>query len=117
VVNPLQLPAALQMAAIFQAVLMLVWAAGRYWGERGVVGTAVALGLTDVDALTISMARSVASDGSFQTAAIAIGVGVLSNTVLKLGVALVFGSGAFRRLTGFTLLAMAAAAVLSLIAW
>lgn len=117
VVNPLQLPAALQMAAIFQAVLMLVWAVGRYWGERGVVGTAVALGLTDVDALTISMARSVASDGSFQTAAIAIGVGVLSNTVLKLGVALVFGSGAFRRLTGFTLLAMAAAAVLSLIAW
>jgi uncharacterized membrane protein (DUF4010 family) len=114
VANPLQLPVALQMAAIFQGVLMLVWVAGRYWGDRGIVGTATVLGLTDVDALTISMARQVAPTTSFETAAVAIAVGVLSNTVLKLTVALFFGSPGFRRTAGATLFGMVAAAGVSL---
>lgn len=113
--NPLQLPVALQMAVIFQAVLMLVWIAGRYWGDRGIVGTATVLGLTDVDALTISMARRVAPDTSFETAALAIAVGVLSNTLLKLTVVLFFGSPAFRRIAGGTLLGMVVAAGASLL--
>jgi uncharacterized membrane protein (DUF4010 family) len=110
VANPLQLRVALQMAALFQGVLMLVWAAGRYWGEGGILGTATVLGLTDVDALTISMARQVAPTTSFETAALAIAVGVLSNTVLKLMVALFFGSPGFRRVAGATLFGMAVAA-------
>ena len=114
VTNPLQLPVALQMAAIFQAVLMLVWVAGRYWGDHGIVGTATVLGLTDVDALTISMARQVAPTASFETAAVAIAVGVLSNTVLKLVVALFFGSPGFRRTAGATLFGMVVAAGASL---
>jgi uncharacterized membrane protein (DUF4010 family) len=61
---------------------------------------ATVLGLTDVDALTISMARRVASDISLETAALAIAIGVLSNTVLKLTVALFFGSAGFRRVAG-----------------
>jgi uncharacterized membrane protein (DUF4010 family) len=112
--NPLQLPVALQMAAIFQAVLMVVWFAGRYWGDRGILGTATVLGLTDVDALTISMARQVAPTMSFETAALAIAIGVLSNTVLKLTVALFFGSPGFRRTAGATLFGMVAAAGVSL---
>jgi uncharacterized membrane protein (DUF4010 family) len=113
--NPLQLPVALQMAAIFQAVLMLVWVAGRYWGDRGIVSTAAVLGLTDVDALTISMARRVASSVSLETAAVAIAIGVLSNTALKLSVALFFGSPGFRRVAGGTLLGMIVAAGASLL--
>jgi uncharacterized membrane protein (DUF4010 family) len=114
VANPLQLAAALQMAAIFQAVLMLVWFAGRYWGARGVYGTATVLGLTDVDALTVSMATTVATERSLAIAAAAIGVGVLSNTILKLVMALLLGNLAFRWVVGGTLLVMAAAAVVSL---
>ena len=72
VTNPLQLSAALQMAAIFQVVLMLVWFASHYGGNRGIISMASVLGLTDVDALTISMARRVASDISLETAALAI---------------------------------------------
>jgi uncharacterized membrane protein (DUF4010 family) len=112
--NPLQLSAALQMAAIFQGVLMLVWVAGRYGGDRGIVSVATVLGLTDVDALTISMARRVASDISLETAAFAIAIGVLSNTVLKLMVALFLGSPGFRRVAGATLFGMVVAAGASL---
>ena len=115
--NPLQLPVALQMAVIFQGVLMLVWVAGRYWGNSGILGTATVLGLTDVDALTISMSRHVAQTVSFETAALAIAIGVLSNTVLKLTVALFFGSAGFRRIAGGTLLGMVAAAGASLVFW
>jgi uncharacterized membrane protein (DUF4010 family) len=115
VANPLQLTVALQMAAIFQGVLMLVWVAGRYWGDRGIIGTATVLGLTDVDALTISMARQVAPATSFEIAAVAIAVGVLSNTVLKLTVALFFGSAGFRRTAGATLFGMVVATGASLL--
>jgi uncharacterized membrane protein (DUF4010 family) len=113
--NPLQLSSALQMAAIFQVVLMLVWFAGRYGGNSGIVGMASVLGLTDVDALTVSMARRVASDISLDTAAFAIAIGVLSNTVLKLTVALFFGSAGFRRVAGATLFGMVVAAGVSLV--
>jgi uncharacterized membrane protein (DUF4010 family) len=115
--NPLQLPAALQMAAMFQGVLMLVWVVGRYWGDRGILGTATVLGLTDVDALTISMARHVASAVSLETAALAIAVGVLTNTALKLTVAVFFGSPGYRRLAGGTLFGMVLAAGVSLVFW
>jgi len=110
VTNPLQLPAALQMAAIFQVVLMLVWLASHYGGNRGIISMATVLGLTDVDALTISMARRVASDISLETAALAIAIGVLSNTVLKLTVAMFFGSAGFRRVAGGALFGMVLAA-------
>jgi uncharacterized membrane protein (DUF4010 family) len=112
--NPLQLSTALQMALLFQGVLMLVWLASRYWGARGVLGTAVVLGLTDVDALTISMAKGAAPSSSLEIAALAIAVGVLSNTGLKLTVAILFGGRGFRRIAGATLLAMVVAAGVSL---
>src|SRR5262249_14527587 len=78
--NPLQLTAALQMAAVFQAVLMAVYVARERWGASGVFTSAAVLGLTDVDALTLSMARDVAHALSPTVAATAIAVGVLSNT-------------------------------------
>jgi uncharacterized membrane protein (DUF4010 family) len=114
--NPLQLRAALQMALLFQVVLFAVYLAGEVWGYSGVLASAAVLGLTDVDALTMSMARGVASTGSLALAAMAIAVGVLSNTALKLGVALVFGNARFRLIAGGGLVLMMIAATLSL-AW
>jgi uncharacterized membrane protein (DUF4010 family) len=113
--NPLQLAAALQMAIVFQAVLMLVQLAGRAWGQAGVLISATVLGLTDVDALTVSMARSVAYTASLDVAAVAIAVGVLSNTVLKFAVALFFGSRPFRNIAGGALALMIVAAAAALL--
>jgi uncharacterized membrane protein (DUF4010 family) len=116
--NPLQLTAALQMAALFQAVLMAVYAAREIWGSSGVFTSAAVLGLTDVDALTVSMARNVAETVSPEAAATAIAVGVLTNTAMKLGLSLAFGSHRFRTIAGgalgLMLVALGAAIVVSL---
>jgi uncharacterized membrane protein (DUF4010 family) len=104
--NPLQLAAALQMAVLFQAVLMAVHLVGQTWGESGVFTSAAVLGLTDVDALTVSMARGVAATASPAIAATAIAVGVLTNTAMKLGLAVFFGAPRFRAIAGGALALM-----------
>ena len=109
--NPLQLFDALRMAALFQIVLMAVHLANRMWGESGILTTAALLGLTDVDALTMSMARGMSGAAPLELAARAIAVGVAANTALKLALALVFSTGSFRGIAGGTLAAMLCAAV------
>jgi len=106
--NPLQLGAALQMVVIFQAVLILVHLARGQWGEAGLLSSAAVLGLTDVDALTATMARSVARTSSLEVAALAIAVGVLSNTAMKMTMALILGRSQFRTIAGGTLALMLA---------
>jgi uncharacterized membrane protein (DUF4010 family) len=112
--NPLQLVAALQMAGIFQLVLMAVNLAHAVWGQAGLFTTAAILGLTDVDALTVSMAREAAQTVSLETTALAIAVGVLANSVLKTGTALLLGSGTFRTIVSGALTATIVAAALSI---
>jgi uncharacterized membrane protein (DUF4010 family) len=107
--NPLQLGAALQMAALFQVVLWGVYVARDLWGASGVFTSAAVLGLTDVDALTLSMAREVAQAVSVEVAAAAIAIGVLTNTAMKLALALFFGSARFRLIAGGALVLMLAA--------
>ena len=104
--NPLQLGAALQMVIIFQVVLMLVDVARSQWGEAGLLGSAAVLGLTDVDALTATMARSVTRTTSLEVAALAIAVGVLSNTAMKMAMALLLGRSQFRTIAAGTLAVM-----------
>jgi uncharacterized membrane protein (DUF4010 family) len=104
--NPLQLFVALQMAVIFQVVQMMVYAVGQYWGSSGVLTSAAILGLTDVDALTISMTRSAAETLSPAIAATAIAIGILSNTAMKMTMAFVFGTARFRLVAGGALAVM-----------
>ena len=109
--NPLRLGEALRMAVMFQAAIMAVEFVSRTWGSGGVIATSAALGATDVDALTVSMTRLGASPAGVALAAQGIGVGILSNTIFKGGLALVLGGGAFRRwaLSGLLMLALASA--------
>ncbi len=100
--NPLAIVAALQMAAVFQVVILVVRAVRAGWGTSGIVTTAAVLGLTDVDALTLSMARNVSP---LETAALAIAVGVLTNTVLKAVIAVAFGDRRFGVRVGGALVA------------
>ncbi len=107
--NPLQLSNALQMAVLFQVVLMVVHLVRDNFGQAGLMATAGVLGLTDVDALTISMAREIAPAVSVETAALALAVGILSNTALKTALALIFGTSVVRLVAAGTLLLMIAA--------
>ena len=107
--NPLQIGAALQMAALFQIVLFGVAAARAYFGERGLYGSAVVLGLADMDALTLSMADATNKGTAADVTAVAVTIGLLANTFVKTGLALVVGRGRFRMLTAAGLLVAAAA--------
>jgi uncharacterized membrane protein (DUF4010 family) len=106
--NPLQIGAALQMAALFQVVLILVELARRTWGNVGVIVSSAVLGLTDVDALTLSMANAASSQVPVDVAARGLAIGILSNTVLKALLALVVGSERFKWVTSGGLLVLGA---------
>ena len=94
--NPLQLREALQMALLFQGVLVVVGLAERA-GSAGLMAAAAVLGLQDVDALTVSMASRV-RDGALLPAIAqqAVILGVLSNTLVKLAMALTVARGHVR---------------------
>ena len=112
--NPLQLGAALQMAAIFQVVLIGLHEMQQRFGGAGLRWSAVLLGLTDVDALTASMATQSRAGLAVEAAAAAITIGVVSNTVLKLAMAVTIGRGVFRWYVAAGLAAVAAALVAAL---
>jgi len=112
--NPLGLAAALQMALAFQVVLIVIAFMQQRIGNTGVLVSATILGLTDMDALTVSMTRLGLDPALTLTAAQAIGIGVLSNTALKIVVALVVGASAFRLRVALGLGALGAASLLGL---
>jgi uncharacterized membrane protein (DUF4010 family) len=112
--NPLQLASALWMTLIFQVVLFVVAFANARLGERGVFGSAALLGLVEMDALTISMARLTASGTAAEITARAVTIGLLANTVTKFVIAIVAGRGSFRPLAavGLALMGIALGAAL-----
>jgi uncharacterized membrane protein (DUF4010 family) len=114
--NPLQVMSALQMAAMFQVVLFAVHAVRSHWGETGLLFSGAVLGLTDVDVLTISMAKSAEGQIPIPVAAQAIAIGILSNTILKLLLVAAIGRGKFRILTPARLAIMAIASAASIAA-
>ena len=107
--NPLHLRSALQMAVLFQAVLFLVHIAKTEWGGLGLLASGAIVGLTDLDALTISMAETAQDPAMVSVAAGAIGEGLVSNTIFKATVAAFAGRGAVRTMVPLALLAMAVA--------
>jgi uncharacterized membrane protein (DUF4010 family) len=109
--NPLQFKNALQMVIAFQAVLFAVNYARMHFGQQGILGSAVVMGAFDVDALTISMAQMTKSGTSAALTARAVTIGVLSNTIVKLGIAVFIGRGRFRPLAAAGLVLMALALI------
>jgi uncharacterized membrane protein (DUF4010 family) len=111
--SPLRLGSAIVLALGFQAVLMAMNLVRDRFGDVGVLTSSALLGLTDMDALTLSMSRLAADEG-VRLAATAMAIGVLANTILKLSVVVVLGAGEFRRRASLGLLLLGAASVLGL---
>lgn len=113
--SPLGLWSAIKMAIGFQAVLLAIPLVFELWSTPGVIASAALLGLTDVDALTYTMARMADTPEAIALGAQAIAVGILSNTFLKLGIAVVIGAKGFRRPAAIGLAALAATSGLGLV--
>jgi uncharacterized membrane protein (DUF4010 family) len=112
--NPLQVGPALQMAVLFQVVLFAVDAMRRFYGDGGLLVSGAVLGLTDVDALTIAMARIPALGVTPGVAAQAVAIGILANCVLKTILAAVLGAPRFRRTTAMVVATMVVTILVSL---
>jgi uncharacterized membrane protein (DUF4010 family) len=104
--NPLQLGPALQMAVTFQVVLLAVQLVKQWFGNPGLLISGAVLGLTDVDALTLSMARGAGSGIDAGLAARAITIGIMSNCVMKAILSMTLGTRAFGWFTTATLALM-----------
>lgn len=111
--NPLQLSSAIRMAVLFQVVLYGVTVVRDTWGQSGLIVSGAVLGLTDVDALVISAAKTGA--GNLNAAVVSTVAGTISNTVLKMGLAAVLGKGRYRVLVvgGLALLIIATGVMLA----
>jgi uncharacterized membrane protein (DUF4010 family) len=115
--SPLRLGPAIRLTLLFQGVLMLMAFVRERFGARGILPSAALIGLTDVDALVLSM-TSGAGATSVTLAAKAIAIGILSNTVLKVGLAAGLGGARFRWLAAAALVGLGAATAVALwIAW
>jgi len=95
--SPLRLSSALKMTIAFQVALSLMAFVRAEFGDIGLYGTGAALGLTDVDALTVSMSTP-AAQLSPDLAARVLAFGILLNTIMKLGLAIAIGRFKFRRI-------------------
>jgi len=104
--NPLRLASAMKMALAFQASLMLISFVSTTIGQSGVLASAALLGLTDMDALTLSMNRHGTTPELVTLSAHAIAIGLLGNGVLKVTLALALGVGQYRKLAATGLLAL-----------
>jgi uncharacterized membrane protein (DUF4010 family) len=93
--NPFSLTAAAKFALVFAAVLLLVKVTQFYFPDGGVYIVAALAGLTDVDAITLSMAEY-AKANSPTIATIAIVIAALSNTVVKCGMVAALGGPTLR---------------------
>ncbi|MCB9933236.1 MAG: DUF4010 domain-containing protein [Planctomycetes bacterium] len=111
--NPFQIGEALKLGLIFAAVRLVSSAAYQYFGETGLYASALLAGLTDVDAITISIARMHKLGEGLDTgsAVLAITLAAVSNTLTKTGIALALGG---RRLGLAVAAALVPAAVVGL---
>ena len=96
--NPFELGEAIKFGLLFGVVMVVAKAAEAYLGETGLYLAGAVAGLTDVDAISLSMANlATANPESLKVAARTIVIAVLSNTLVKTGMAVFLGAPALRR--------------------
>lgn len=93
--NPFSLIAAIKFGLLFAAILLLVKLTEQYVAVEGLYGLAAIAGLTDVDAITLSMAGYAGQQSAnMALASGAITIAALSNTLVKCGLVVVLGGRA-----------------------
>ena len=97
--NPFELAPALRFAALLALILLLVEAAQAWFGDRGVYAVALLSGLADVDAITLSLARSAQGELGNEVAVRGIFLAALSNSLVKAFLVLLIGGRALAVLT------------------
>ncbi len=95
--KPLNLVTALFFGVLFVVVLFVVAYANEYFGEKGIYISSGIAGLSEVDAITISVLKLANISISMRTAQNAILLATISNTIVKIVIALWTGSSELRK--------------------
>ncbi len=85
--NPFELGSALKFGLFYVVVIFVTKAAQTFLGDRGLYASSVLAGTTDVDAITLSVARFHREGLESMTATVAITLAAVTNTVVKAGIA------------------------------
>lgn len=112
--NPFGFWSVVGFAIVLVAIILVGRVLSETLGTAGAIVGAVVLGLGDVNAVTISMARLAPQPLSVQVASIAILVAVVSNTISKLLIGAVAGRGWFAIHLGLVSAACLAAGAITL---
>lgn len=101
--HPLKLSTAIKFGLAFAVVLMIFEFAHDSFGSIGVYFTSAIAGLTDVDAITLSVSRLVRNSHiDYRVAGIAIVIAVIMNTISKGAIVFFTGSQELRRTVIFS---------------
>lgn len=97
--NPFELKSALIFGLFYAVIILIANTAQLYFGDTGIYLSSIVSGLADVDAITLSMAELSQEGASIElsTAARAIVIATVSNTLLKGGLVIAAGSPSLRR--------------------
>lgn len=97
--NPLELGPAIKFGLLFGVVLFVAAAAQKYFGDVGLYVSSILAGLTDVDAITLSLCQLAGDTIDYSVAARGIIMAVAANTIVKAGMVATLAAGALRRQT------------------
>ncbi|WP_235756998.1 MgtC/SapB family protein [Paracoccus salsus] len=114
IANPLELTTALLFGILLVVVLLAVHHLKIWIGTSGVFAAAALSGITDVDALTISVSKLVGEDLTAANGATAIFIAASVNTAVKAGIAVAVGGRAIGVRVGVVYAVVIAAGALSL---
>ena len=90
--DPLNIRDAVFFGVLYTGILLLVSYASNEYGEKGIYISSAISALTDIDAITISVSKLGGNSLAVLNAQIAIILATISNTVVKIGLALWNGS-------------------------
>jgi uncharacterized membrane protein (DUF4010 family) len=118
--NPFSIMPAVKFGILYAIIVFVARVMEVIAGDSGIYIVSILSGLTDVDAITLTMSQISRQDSSkLNQATVAITLAAFSNTILKAGIAYVLGSRELRRiiLVGFAIILIAGFAGLFLISF
>ncbi|MEA3470044.1 MAG: MgtC/SapB family protein [Thermodesulfobacteriota bacterium] len=112
--NPLELKTSLGFSLLLALVMLLSKALQNQFGDTGVLALAAASGITDVDAITLSLARMSQDELGLRIAVTGIMIAAAVNTLVKGGMAIFIGGRKMGLRVGLPLLGSAIGGLISI---
>lgn len=113
--SPFQFLPAVKFGLFFLLILLAIEVTQRFFGEEALYITALISGFADVDAITISMSQLALAEGVSNSVAVrTITIAVISNTLVKAGITVMFGGKQFAQYVTFSTAVIIASGIIGM---